>query len=308
MKQILVTLPVILLLFFLNACDSDKDLNNDNQESRIIQFKIEASGFGANTESSDTRLDVGGCEFEDGDEIGLFGVKRRNTESASDRDLTSTKNGTFIHNAKLTYSSFNKEWVFDTPVTYSRDAGIVYDFYAYYPYQENIDPTAMDINGALDDQEGRSTLGKSDFMTAYKRSHVYEDDMVKLTFDHHFSLVELDVLPEDSLPFANVAFNTPAYSIKNFKLIPVALGEESLAYTKETTNTLKGMHHLGNSTYQVLVVPQIVTGDKPLFYYSLSNNKGNNGLFSISSKNIITNDNGNFKKGKKYKFTYNYKP
>ncbi|KAA6319434.1 hypothetical protein EZS27_030673, partial [termite gut metagenome] len=289
MKQILVTLPIIASLFFLNACDSDKDLNNDNQEGQIIQFQIEVSGFGVNTVGSDTRLDVEGCEFEDGDEIGLFAVKRKKTDSATDYDLKSTESENFIHNAKLTYSSFKGEWVFDTPVSYPIDAaGIVYDFYAYYPYQEDLDPTATDINGVLDNQEGRSTLGKSDFMTAYERGYVYEDGAVKLKFDHHFSLVKFDVLSTgSSSPFANVAFNTPAYSIKKFKLILVALGKENLTYTKEQKNILIGMHQLDNKTYQVLVIPQTITvnNNTPLFYYSLSDNKEDNGLFSISSKN-----------------------
>jgi hypothetical protein len=319
MKQILVTLPIIIVsLFFLNACDSDKDLNNDNQEGQIIRFQIEASGFGVNTVSSDTRLDVEGCEFEDGDEIGLFAVKRKKTDSATEDDLKSTENENLIHNArlKLVYNPDleKNEWVFDTPVSYSVDAGIVYDFYAYYPYQENLDPTAMNISGVLDNQEGRSTLGKSDFMTACKRGHIYEDGAVKLTFDHHFSLVKFDVLSAgSSSPFANVAFNTPVYSIEKFKLIPIALREKKLAdYTKESKpkkNILIGMHQLDNkATYQVLVFPQTITGDTPLFYYSLSDNKEDNGLFSISSKNLITIDNGDFKKGKRYKFSYNYKP
>ncbi|KAA6324443.1 hypothetical protein EZS27_026229, partial [termite gut metagenome] len=65
-----------------------------------------------------------------------------------------------------------------------------------------------------------------------------------------------------------------------------------------------------NKTYQVLVIPQTITvnNNTPLFYYSLSDNKEDNGLFSISSKNLIAIDNGDFKKGKRYKFSYNYKP
>ncbi|KAA6326606.1 hypothetical protein EZS27_024311 [termite gut metagenome] len=312
MKQILVTLPIIVSLFFLNACDhSDKDLNNENQEGQIIRFQMEASGFEVSTENANTRLDVEGCEFEDGDEIGLFAVKRKKTDSATDDDLKSTEDENFIHNARLTYSSFRGEWFFDAPFSYLADAGIVYDFYAYYPYQENLDPTAMNVNGVLDNQEGRSTLGKSDLMTAYERGHVYEEGVVRLKFDHYFSLIKFDVLPPEgnSSPFADVAFNTPAYSIKEFKLIPVALGKENLAYTKEGKNILIGMHQLDNkATYQVLVIPQIITGDTPLFYYGLSDNKEDNGLFSISSKNLITNDNGGFRKGKRYKFSYNYKP
>jgi hypothetical protein len=315
MKQILVTLPIIASLFFLNACDSDKELNNDNQEGQIIRFQIEASGFEADTENTNTRLDVEGCEFEGGDEIGLFAVKRKKTDSVA--DLKSTRNENFIHNVRLTYNSFRNEWVLDAPISYPVNAkaqDTIYDFYAYYPYQEDLDPTAMTINGVLDNQEGRSTLGKSDFMTAYKRGHVYEDGAVKLKFEHHFSLVKLDVLSTGgSSPFANLAFNTPAYSVEKFELIPIALGEEKLKKSEPKNNILIGMHQLDNkATYQVLVFPQTITGDNstPLFYYSLSDNKGDNGLFSISPKNLITDadDKGDFRKGKGYKFSYNYKP
>jgi hypothetical protein len=289
-------------------------LNNDNQEGQVIRFQVEVSGFEVNTAGSDTRLDVEGCEFENGDEIGLFVVQRKKTDSATDDDLKSTEDENFIHNARLTYSSSGNEWVFDTSAYYQVAADITYDFYAYYPYQEGMDPTAMGINGVLDNQEGRSTLGKSDFMTAYERGHVREDGTVKLTFNHHFSLVKFDVLSAiggSSSPFVNVAFNMQSYSIEKFKLIPVALGKEELIYTKneKEKSTLIGMHQLDNKTtsyqYQALVIPQIITGDMPLFYYSLSDN--NNGLFSLSSKNLI-GDNGDFEKGKRYKFSYNYKP
>jgi hypothetical protein len=316
MKQILVTLSVILLLFFLNACDSGKDLNNDNQEGQVIRFQVEVSGFEVNTAGSDTRLDVEGCEFEDGDEIGLFVVQRKKTDSATDDDLKSTEDENFIHNARLTYSSFGNEWVFDTPAYYQVAADITYDFYAYYPYQEGMDPTAMGINGVLDNQEGRSTLGKSDFMTAYERGYVHEDGTVKLTFNHHFSLVKFDVLSAgSSSPFVNVAFNMQSYSIEKFKLIPVALRKEELIYTKNGKgSTLIGMHQLDNKTtsyqYQALVIPQTITvnNNTPLFYYGLSDN--NNELFFLSSKNLIIGDNGDFviEKGKRYKFSYNYKP
>ncbi|KAA6341669.1 hypothetical protein EZS27_010537 [termite gut metagenome] len=321
MKQILVTLPVIIFsLFSLNACDSDKELNNDNQEGQIIRFQVEASGFEVSTTSSDTRLDVEGCKFEDGDEIGLFAVKRKRSDNATYNDLKSAEEKNFIHNAKLTYDSFRNEWAFDTPVSYPIGADtIVYDFYAYYPYQEDLDPTAMNINGVLDNQEGRSTLGKSDFMTAYERGHTERGGTVKLKFNHHFSLVKFDVLSAgSSSPFANVAFNTSVYSVEKFELILVALGREEgrkeLVYTKERKNILIGMHKLDDNKaayqYQAIVIPQTVTGDAPLFYYSLSGNKGDNGLFSISSKNLITIDDndGKFEKEKSYKFSYNYKP
>jgi hypothetical protein len=173
-----------------------------------------------------------------------------------------------------------------------------------------MNPTAMTINGVLNSQEGRSTLGKSDFMTACERGHMYKDGTVKLTFNHHFSLVKFEVTNGGSSPFVNVAFNTQSYSIQKFKLIPVALGKKELLYTKEEKNISIGMHQVNNkmAIYQALVIPQIITGDTPLVYYSLSNNKGDNGLFSISSTNLITEDNGDLKKGKRYKFTYNYKP
>ncbi|KAA6317315.1 hypothetical protein EZS27_032508, partial [termite gut metagenome] len=93
---------------------------------------------------------------------------------------------------------------------------------------------------------------------------------------------------------------------------------DSLIYIKNLTsgekkNIVIGMHLSSSNdenkvTYQAIVIPQTITGDAPLFYYSLSDNKEDNRLFSISSKNLITNDNGDFKKGKRYKFSYNYKP
>ncbi|KAA6344949.1 hypothetical protein EZS27_007458 [termite gut metagenome] len=318
MKQILVALPVIFSLFVLNSCDNDENLNNDDLGDKIIQFRIKALGLESGTSSesdADTRLDVENCNFENGDEIGLFAVKRDKGDALSDNDLNDTKN--FIHNARLIYDSNSKSWISDPPVYYPEDRiTVAIDFYAYYPYRESVNPNDMDIsNGVLTNQEGRSTLGKSDFMTAYKIGYTFDEGKeVELVFRHHFSLVRLECQTDSENPllFNSIAFFTPAYSVKKFKLIPVTTGKD-LTYEEKVggKKIAIGMHPKENAVaiYEVLLIPQIIEkkssdgGEVPLFYCFNDKDKS---FFYIYSDNIINNSEEQIelKKGNAYTFIY----
>ncbi|KAA6350061.1 hypothetical protein EZS27_002525 [termite gut metagenome] len=312
MKQILVALSVIFSLFMLNSCDNDRNLNNDDLGDRIIQFRIKVLelGLGMSESVSGTRLDVENCKFESGDEIGLFAVKRKMGVVPSDDDLEGTD--IFIHNARLTYDGVSKSWISDPPIYYPEDRTTVsIDFYAYYPYKESVNPNDMDIsNGVLINQEGRSTLGESDFMTAYKRGYTFDEEKeVELVFRHHFSLVRIDCQTAVSkLVFNSIAIVTPAYSVKNFKLIPVAIEREDLTYESVTVKKIAiGMHPKENAvaTYEALVIPQTIEkgSDKvPLFYCFNDNDKS---FFYIYSENVFNNENRiELKKGNAYTFIY----
>jgi hypothetical protein len=325
MKQILVALPVIFSLFVLTSCDNDRNLNNDalirpeepNDDlgDRIIQFRIKALGFGSGTSSesgSDTRLDVEDCKFEDGDEIGLFVVKR-NLGDAPSNDILKDN---FIYNARLTYDGVSKKWISNPPIYYPEDrTTVLIDFYAYYPYRESLNPNDMDIsNGVLINQEGRSTLGKSDFMTAYKEGYTFEGEKeVELVFRHHFSLVRLNYQTYAGYSlFNSVAIFTPMYSIEKFKLIPVATGK-NLTYEEKIggKKIAIGMHpkerNVDVITYEALVIPQLnLEGDNiPLFYCFNDNDKRFFYLY-LDDVIVVDGEKQKFSKGNAYTFIYQH--
>jgi hypothetical protein len=276
MKQILVVLAAIFSLFMLNSCDNE-NLGSDDSGNKIIQFQVKALDLESGAvEGPDTKLDVEGAQFEIGDEIGLFAVKRKIGVAATNDDLKNDIINNFIHNAKLTYDG--KSWVSDLPIYYPEDrTEVAIDFYAYYPYRESVNPNEMNISdGVLTNQEGRSTLGKSDFMTASCSDYKLDGGKVKLEFRHHFSLVRLEYQIPDSKPeFNSVAMVTPEYPVDNFKLIAVAKGQD-LSYKKsdDVKKIAIGMHPKEKEkntvvTYEALVIPQSIEvskSDEALFY------------------------------------------
>jgi hypothetical protein len=299
MKRILVALPVIFSLFMLNSCDN-KDLDNDDSGDKIIRFQIKALELGANVIESQgtTRLDVENCKFENGDEIGLFAVKRRTGSALSDDDLKDTDN--FIHNARLTYDESSRSWISNPPLYYPEDrATLSIDFYAYYPYRRSVNPNDMDISGAvLTNQEGRSTLGKSDFMTASVRGYEFDGKEVELVFKHHFSLVRFDCKATAPNAFNSVAVSVQEYSVNKFKLIPVALGNKDLTYERSEKKIAIGMHEQTLNVYEALVIPQTFEKGQnaPLFY--CFNDEDKSFFYIYSEKQIKLN------KGDKYTFFY----
>jgi hypothetical protein len=331
MKQILVVLPVIFSLFMLNSCVNE-NLDNDVSGDKTIRFQIKVLDIESGAvEGQDTRLNVEEAVFEDGDEIGLFAVKRDMKIAPSDGDLNATNN--FIHNAKLTYDSYSKSWVSDPPLYYPENrTAVSIDFYAYYPYRESVnpngelmDPNRMDISGGvLTNQEGRSALGKSDFMTASKRYYKFDEGEVELVFKHHFSLVRFKI-PVSKREFNSIAIFTPEYSVQKFNLISVAIESEKMIYDPISENEdltynevydsgankkiAIGMHlqkeENSVATYEALVIPQTIEikNEAPLFY-CFDDRKEKERFFYIYLKSLIDSEKQILDKGKAYTFIY----
>jgi hypothetical protein len=285
MKQIVTVSSVIFSLFFLNACDDEK--NDAILESKVIRFQIEIPDY---EPEAGTRVDVNALKFEHGDEIGLFVVKQGTLLQERDN---------FIDNAKMTYDSHTNTWVVDPPVYYfpiDKSQDVKLDFYAYYPYIRGVDPTAMKIWGALENQESRINLGKSDFMTAYHQNYVIgSDKLVTLRFTHHFSLVTLRYQTKDTQPLPFVGIRSGRYTVNTFHLDGVVKEDDVVPLNDEKDDILVGMFPLnttpgGITTYQAIIVPQYLNDDEPLFY-TLKN--GDDKFFSIKTK-MKTSDGSRF--------------
>lgn len=131
--------------------------------------------------------------WEEGDEIGIFAVKRKQTETA-----TLAASGNFIHNVKLTYNSANGgSW--SGPAYWPND-GSVLDFYAYYPYDANAtDPTNITFNVAADQggtTDGRNNYNLSDLLTAKADNSgggYGKGSTVSLTFSHALAMMQVNI-------------------------------------------------------------------------------------------------------------------
>lgn len=150
--------------------------------------------------------------WEDGDEIGIFAVKRTSGGSG-----TLAASGNYIHNVRLTYDSGDETWSPDDGVklTFPDDGGVL-DFYAYYPYDDNsgspqgMNPLSYSF-AVLADQSGNTVVGEtprsnynlSDMLAAKNDNSgagygkTYDAVPISLTFKHMMALVQVEVFIKD---------------------------------------------------------------------------------------------------------------
>lgn len=198
-QLLLFALPVLLLAGCNNEEFNDEpDVPGANGD---ITFEI---GFTPQTRVS-TAADFTAA-WENGDEIGVFAVRRTSGGSGS---LSSTPADNYINNVRLTYSSASGgSWSLDAGVALYYPLGTdVLDFYAYYPYDASAtNPTAIAFNVKAD-QSGATTVNStdrsnynlSDLLTAksdksgagYSKADAATP--IPLTFNHALAMVQVSV-------------------------------------------------------------------------------------------------------------------
>lgn len=162
-------------LLLLASCSQDEDLITGTQKdsSTGIKFELVTAG-GTSRVTTDDNFKT---TFDNGDEVGLFAVAHATGESA---DLASA--GNYADNYKLTY--VGGQWVIDKDVAFPKD-GTALDFYAYYPFVENVDPKAM----AYD-----ASSSMYDLMMAKTGDVDNTVETVTLTFYHQLGMLDAQIV------------------------------------------------------------------------------------------------------------------
>lgn len=159
-----------LVLLGMGACSNELDEQLQQTEGQALTFNLSVSGMTRTATDSSSRLTI----FTEGDAVGLFAY-----EKGTD-NLAHT-------NVKLTFDG--SRWTAATPI-YSDKA---YDFYAYYPYQEGVDtPTAISVSASAN-QTSELNYNASDVLSSLVSTVETDATEVALTFNHVFSLVEVQV-------------------------------------------------------------------------------------------------------------------
>lgn len=167
-NHILSFLLAAVLLF--TACSRDADAPDS---SSSFQFTL-----GTLTRATDVA-------FEEGDEIGLYAVKRSGNTVG-----TMLANGNFCDNKKYIYRSGNFQPATTSDIIYS-PSGEKVDFYAYYPYDSNVNPLSLVLSSSADQSVG-SNYKSSDYLLAKAEGgYVNGKTPVSLTFSHLMGLIEV---------------------------------------------------------------------------------------------------------------------
>ena len=168
------------------SCHSDIDeLSINGSQSLMIRLDGEIG--------ETTRVDDAG--FNDGDQIGLYGVNYTNNNSAQG---ILQDEGNQVDNARYTYSEESRQWN-STGSIYYKDAKTNIDLYAYYPYGAPESVNDYEFEVAYDQSGEGVTDGysASDFLWGKAENVVPSNNKVKIRFSHRLSNANV-VLTEGS--------------------------------------------------------------------------------------------------------------
>ena len=175
MKNILNSLfpwLTVTTLLSLQGCENEEGTAIHSRDT--VSFEIDAGGARA-TETT----------FETGDAIGVYAAVRMSSAPA-----TLKTSGNYADNKRFVWNG--SQFVADGDAN-EIAAGHETDYYAYYPYREDMgNPLDYDFSIQGDQREG---ITLSDFMYAANRSGT-TDKVITLAFSHRLSRLQVTYTPE----------------------------------------------------------------------------------------------------------------
>ena len=167
-------------LLSLQGCENEEGTAIHSRDT--VSFEIDAGGARA-TETT----------FETGDAIGVYAAVRMSSAPA-----TLKTSGNYADNKRFVWNG--SQFVADGDAN-EIAAGYETDYYAYYPYREDMgNPLDYDFSIQGDQREG---ITLSDFMYAANRSGT-TDKVITLAFSHRLSRLQVTYTPEAGEALAGV--------------------------------------------------------------------------------------------------------
>ena len=181
--------------------------------------------------------------FVEGDAIGLFAVIRTDAETQA----YPAASGNYIQNAKFVRQA-DGSWREEGSKSYYMEQGQVMDLYAYYPYAENADPTALVYD---------ASVAEADFMTARTPGFSERDGEIRLVFRHKLALAEAFVADADKLADYAVTVQDVRTKVV-FSLAAAAQDAEMQSVDAKTASV--AMTRCGNAFRAYLPAQEIAEG------------------------------------------------
>lgn len=163
-----IFLFIICFLFF--SCNGDDMEMPSGSNSQEIHFSVSLSSL---KYSSDTET-----QFDDGDNIGVYAVKRGEKLLAE---------GNYADNKHFKIAGNSIMPVSDKDRIFKKD-GVLLDFYCYYPYDEKMEVPDNYLFSISDNQE--DNFGRNDLMRAVNNTW-NNNGTVPLLFNHCLATVEV---------------------------------------------------------------------------------------------------------------------
>ena len=231
-------IPGVLLLFGACVQDHSAEYPEPSSSAKEVNFRIHSS--------LSTR--AGKSDFEIGDSIGIYAVKRTTSATVAVPAIQ----GNQAHNAK--WVKTEDGWKPATPidkVVWSQDSSPL-DFYAYWPYSREAsrpDSILFAVN----------VMPDADVLRAANIQGL-TDGEVELVFQHAFSLVEVEILGEniDFLPeLAVKAINVNTKTAWN-------IGTETFMHSEDGATMVDfSVEDVEKRIFRVVLPPQQIAAETP---------------------------------------------
>lgn len=242
-------LEMSVVVFSFVSCSSYLDTSPDIEKSHRILFTVKSQSLSG----QETEQDV----FKIGDEIGLFVTARTN----EDTPVYPTNDNCIGTNLKFVMKETGWTPVDENNVIVWDETGIVYDFFAYFPYIENADPSAI-IGSISPNQSGLADYHRSDFMIA-ANTEGKTNTKVELLFKHVLSRMDIELAPET---VSNVNSGLVNNAIKSYS---VSLTDQTAVKGEESDKENIQMYQTGQNTFSVLLPPQKFEAGSTIFTFSI---------------------------------------
>lgn len=165
-----------MLSIILNSCD-------ETVETQILS-QSDAFSFTAMPEVATRATDIA---FEEGDKIGVYAVKRHGNNVG-----TLLSSGNFADNKQYVFQDGHFVPVTPDDIIYA-PTGEKTDFYAYYPYQPDIDPTALSMDVQANQSEVTNYKASDYLWSRAEGGYITTDKPINFIFSHIMGKIEVIV-------------------------------------------------------------------------------------------------------------------
>lgn len=255
MNILFKSICIIFPFLFVIACE--KHENNELQpenRGKEVTFSLSKDSNEPLTRATDNL-------FETGDQIGIYVVKRTNPNIPGVLEPS----GNFADNKLYRIDNNGQLQPYDNSNKIYLLPNEVYDFYAFYPYQ-NIKNKQFSYS-VFCNQNEKSSYQRSDLMQS-KVLNVRNTNNVNLTFKHLMALIELHFKKESEFSVTNVSmldFNRKCQ-------IDIQTGETVAVSDVATIDMFKYGETETNYIYRALIPEQEIKNNKQIFKISRNDN------------------------------------
>lgn len=263
MKRVINYSWVVLLTFMLVSCSEKSSFTPDTEYGSSVDISFNVKSVPAAGTATET-------SFQIGDEVGLFVTVRNDNATPVYPDAENC----IGYNLKLVMTETGLGPADENNVITWDESGKIYDFFAYYPYREEVSDPNEIIGRVNISQNVNDNFRYSDFMVAQNIGGLV-NTRVELLFGHMLSLVEVEIDTDrtdiNSVSVENVSVGYKANISEENATVDGAEDKEKIQMNKSRDNL-----------FYVVLPPQTIPAGSRIFTLSIGED-----VWTVSCENDV---------------------